>query len=335
MPVFLLHFRIGRRLTLVGLGLVLLLLRSVPVHARPIEFSEPANTNFNAKVSSLVTQPADLPTPEDLIAKPASLRGLRGHNYTMGIQAPPPLVVAPRKGHGAGLFEKDKDMMQMQPDKYLLNQLERETFKAAGFDDNENSAAAWAAWDPYKLRSSRRKPNNGDFRDRSQTTNEVDFASDPLKNSDPFAGFPNRSSFADSNPLLNNGTARNALPDLNRSDAETSFDSMDQKFQADRLEEFKKSLNLATPMQNPATTLRANPPSRNATGLVSDPGIFSPTPAANFGSPFGVPTVPTVRTAPVAPIAPMAPGQSSLTPSIYTPPTKIEPVQVTAPRRVF
>ena len=311
-------------------GLAWFCLASSTTHARPIEFSEPAGSNLTANVSGLGVKPADLPSVEDRVFRPHSYNSTRDAAYNMKPLTTPPGPVNPMRNRPPGPFDRDQNWMQMAPDKMLQKMLERDALKLPSFETGDNSSDAWSAWDPYNLKSFRRNgTGKNESRGRSQVTNRLDNAADVLNASDPFAPFSGRrGSFDESaTPDLNAGRTR-GFSDLPRSGAEFSPEALERKQQADHLEEFKRTLNFQTPGMNPVLPAPGFPPARG-NGFVSEMDNFSRSPARAAMPQWTPPT------APLAPQSPLAPGQTSLTPSPYSPPAKLKPVNVTAPRRSF
>ena len=313
---------------LCGVGLLCLDVSIAP--GRPIEFSEPSGTNLTAQVSSLGTKPADLPSIEDRVFKPHSFNSPDSPVYNMKPQTAPPPVVNARKNRTPGVFDRDNDWTQMAPEKILLKQMEREALKLPSLEAGDNLSDDASSWDPYNLKSSRRNGSGKkDSRGRDRETIRLDNASDVLTASDPFAPFSSRRSSSDNSPGADATAGRTrGLADLPHMGTEFSPEAVERKQQADHLEDFKRTLNFQTPGQSPVSPTPVYQPARG-NAFVSEVDSFSRS-SARFANPqLAIPL------APVAPRVPLAPGQTSLSPSPYSPPAKLKPVEASAPRRVF
>lgn len=287
---------------------------------RPIEFSEPTNSNLTASVSTLGAKPADLPSVEDRVFRPHSFSARRDNtSYNMRPMGPSPGPVNLRRSNQPGAFDGDQNWMQLSPEKILMQQMERDALKLPGFETGNNSSAAWSSWDAYGLKNPGRKSAiKLEPAGRSPKSTRPDGASDVLNTTDPFAQYSGRRAFTDV------ATA----PDLPATGSDLSLDALrERKQEADHMDEFKRTLNFQTPGLSPLLPAAVSQaPRGNAfiSEVVNPPRSSAEAAMLKFAAPV----------APVAPRAPLAPGDTSLTPAPYSP-TKLKPVVVTAPRRSF
>ena len=313
---------------LCGLGLFCLAGANAP--GRPIEFSEPSGSNVTSHVSRLGAKPADLPGVEDRVFKPHSYSSADGAVYSMKPITAPPAATPSRKNRPPGPFNRDNDWTQLAPEKILLKQMERDALKLPAFDAGDGSSEEWSSWDPYNLKSVRRNgTGKNDARGRGRETKRLDSAADVLTASDPFAPYSGRHTSLDVSQASDlNARRTRGFADLPRGGGEFAPEALERKQQADHLEDFKRTLNFQTPGLNPVLSAPASPQPRG-NAFVSDVDNFSRSASGSANPLVAVPV------APVSPRAPLAPGQTSLTPSPYTPPAKLKPTAISAPRRSF
>lgn len=287
-----------RSTTGIACGGVLLLLGGImagPLGARPIEFSEPAETNQTSNVSSLGIKTPGLPGIEDRIMKPHVYTSSRGKSFTMRpAAAPPPPARKP------GPFDLDDSWMKQSPDKILMKMWERETLKLPGLE-TDNKLSPPSGWDPFS-NNAKKTEAGSDVR-----TNLWDF--NRRTSADPFN--------------LNESVLR--LSERPKPDASLNpLEALEDRRPFDAGADYRKPLVLPLPIL-PANSSRPTVP---ANAYISHPENLD---RQVSGLPRSFLEIPK---APMAPLAPMAPGQNSLTPSVYTP-TKPKPAPVTAPRRSY
>lgn len=273
--------------------------------ARPIEFSEPTQSNVVSQVSSLGAKQSDLPSLEDRVFKPHSYETATPIYRMVNPPMASPAAINFRKRNSSGPFDNEPDWMQFAPDKMLLKKLERDAAKLPPFGAANKSPDA-ASWNPFNLPpSSHDSATRNDPRIRTGESNRWESVADALKLNDPLAQFLGRGVLPDSSP-----------------------EGIERKQQAEHLEEFKRMLNPQMPSLTPVLSVPRNPPvvgNAYVTTVENSSRLPNGMPRPLFEMPK----------APVAPAAPLAPGQTVLNPAASVQPAKLKPVAVSAPRRSF
>jgi len=301
------------------------------MQGRPIEFSEPTSSTLATNVSGLGAKISEMQNIQDRLARP------NGFN----LEGRQPNSLRPLPPRGASYSQqrrdsRDKNWVQMSPDEMIQSMMGRNIYK---LPDSSATEPGGSSLEQLYLQASRDSvPTNrmGTFDlGRSRETSPLGNASEDWN---PFSAYPGRRLAPD--------TARDAggtsgkplgLADFLRRGEDSSPEALrQQKAQMDRLEEFRRSLDIQTPAIAPSFSS----PSDRSPGIArigSDPSAL---PGASVRSPAGqagqgVNPLFAPPTARLAPTAPLAPGQSSLTPSPSPMPSKPKPVLFSAPQRTF
>lgn len=293
-----------------------------PLAGRPIEFSEPSKSALTADVSGLGVKPLDLPSVEDRVFTPHSYKSSPAGDYNMRPSTAMRRVPV-QNNRPPGLFDQPKNWTQMTPDEMMQSLMERDTLKLPSYGANGKSSEAWSLKNRYNLQTPASK---NDLRNNARATNRLDAAA--MNANDPFASYYGRRNSPDNLPAAgaNVGRPQNWSYLLHGNEESSPGALRERKAQADRQDDFRRTLNLQpsepnSPLSRPAvSTVRGNDyVSRPASAAGSSPGRVNPL--------LNLPSVPT------APTAPLAPGQTSLTPSPYSPPTRAKPVILKHPAR--
>jgi len=290
--------------------------------ARPIEFSEPADTTVSTNVGAWNGQSTGLRLEEDQF-KPNVLNLSRRLPNSLR-PLPPNSVRMPNR------TTQEKNWMMMSPDEMMQSMIQKDILKlphpSVG-ELNPSASVDQIYRQMFQNKSATNRFGAAEARGGSGETNLWGSTSQNWNSSDPFAVIANRRPET-LNEKLHDGRAE-GWSGLFKSGEDMSPNAIrERKAQAEQMSEYKKFLGYQTPGANSAFP---DPSEAGRSG-----NALTPLPENSFSSlPVKIVTPLTLPSAPVAPLAPFAPGQSSLTPATYSPPPKPKSLIFTAPQRKF